>query len=63
MKFMISYECKNGEGSFSGSFIFEAERKPEKTDKTVIEAAIKNSTIFHGNGMGGLLITSISLAP
>lgn len=63
MTYIISYECRNNEGSFSSQFNFEAEQEPTKTDKSVIEAALKDSMIFHQHGVGGVLITSISLAP
>lgn len=60
MKFLISYECRNGEVSFSGRFELEAEQEPTTKDEAVIEAALKDSVKFHKSGMGGLSITSIS---
>lgn len=61
MKFLISYECRNDEGSFSGQFEFESEQEPGKTDQAVIDAAVMDSVNFHKSGMGGLSITSVSL--
>lgn len=60
MKFLISYESRNGDSSFSGQFELEAEQEPTTTDNAVIEAALKDSVKFQKSGMGGLSITSVS---
>lgn len=60
MKFLISYECRNGDGSCSGEFEFEAEQEPATTDEAVIEAALKDSVNFHKSGIGVVSITSVS---
>lgn len=60
MKFLISYECRNGENQFLGQFEFEATQEPEMTDRAVIEAALQHSTMMHKSGMAGLSIKLIS---
>lgn len=61
MKFLISYECRSGENSFSGEFEFESAQEPTKTDASIINAALKDSLRFHNSGIAGLSITSVSL--
>ncbi|ENU36635.1 hypothetical protein F970_02555 [Acinetobacter sp. CIP 102082] len=61
MKFLICYECRTGNGLFSGQVEFESAQEPTTTDQAVIEAALKDSVRFHASGAGGLSITSVSL--
>lgn len=63
MKYLVSYECRTNEGAVTGKFEFEAEKEPRPTDPIIIEQALKDSVKIHKSGMGGLSITSISLAP
>jgi hypothetical protein len=59
MKFLISYECRNGEDALLGEFEYESEYKPVEADLLVIEAAIKDSRRLHKSGLASVRIVSI----
>ena len=63
MKFLINYECRNGNRVSAGQFEIELEREPTVTDPDLIHAALKDSAKYHKAGIASVSITSISLIP
>ncbi|SIN82858.1 hypothetical protein [Salinivibrio sp. ES.052] len=61
MKFLIDYECRNGNGVSNEQFEIELDHEPNMMDSDLILEALKDSTKYHQEGIGGVSITSISL--
>lgn len=59
MKYLISYECKNGDCIFSSEFEFEAEMEPAPVDQILIDEVRKHSSRFFEAGALAVTITSI----
>jgi hypothetical protein len=62
VKYLVSNDCKNNEGAVTGKLEFEAEKEPKPTNPSIIEQALNDAVKINKSGMGGLSITSISLA-
>jgi hypothetical protein len=61
MKFLVNYECRNGNGVSNGQFEIELDHEPNMVDSDLIHAALRDSTKYHQEGVAGVSITSISL--
>ncbi|OOF05737.1 hypothetical protein BZG81_04920 [Salinivibrio sp. MA607] len=61
MKFLINYECRDGNGVSNEKFEIELDYEPNIMDSNLISAALKDSTKYHQKGIAGVSITSISL--
>lgn len=61
MKYLISYQCNADGKNFESQFEFEADQQPSQMAPDLLDAALRNSTIFCHSGIFGLTVTKIEL--